>query len=661
MIASTRANGHAASSAQRRGAVIVFIDMVGYSALAARNEVLCLHLLDELRRGIMPVFLHYGGRLVKTIGDGFLLEFADACEALSCMLDVQQRVARRNAQVRPELRLWLRIGIHEGTVIVVPNGDVYGDTVNTAARVEPIAEPGEVCLTEDVYASLPPDYPARFILLGKAKLKNMGSRRIYSAAPFSSDTRARRRRIRFYWRQLKHRRALIAVLAALLSLGIAAPVSFFAFPNAQTLDDIPFDAYEEFYSGERAFNALQLPEAEAHYERAVKLAPLFAIGWERLAHVQRWNNHPRWHASLSRALELQSALPSRELELAHAMGAMVHGDDAQQEHHLKSALALAPDDAIVQFDYGDFLFHHGQYEAARVQFEKVLASNPTHHGAYDHSIWALLALGRMEDALEVATEWSFRDPSPGSVAAHGDVLIAMGRYDEALAFYDWAASMPIAEMQSLAHKPAVARYYRDGLDAALATPGLGEHHELRGTLLIHAGQTEAGLDVLRAWTRDQSDPWFWTQRYEVLRAFYLAWRGGRHDEAGEVMRSWVLHQPLPGNFGLLAALTCIEIDDMACLKTLRHQQIPSEYQTLIDGWLAAEGGDLDLGLAELNEAERRTHPRDRLALWYLQATLLERAGDHQAAQSRLSACADETQPFYAVFTGVQPRCAAARW
>src|SRR6266705_3790487 len=109
----------------------MFTDMVGYSALAQRNDNLAQELLEEHRVLLRPLFGRFNGTEIKTIGDAFLLEFHSALEAAQCAIEIQRTLAKRNHDVTAERRIELRIGIHIGDV-VPRGGDVYGDGVNIA-------------------------------------------------------------------------------------------------------------------------------------------------------------------------------------------------------------------------------------------------------------------------------------------------------------------------------------------------------------------------------------------------------------------------------------------------------------------------------------------------------------------------------------------------
>ena len=131
----------------------MFTDMVGYSALAQRNEALALELLAENQRLLRTQFPLFNGREVKTTGDGFLVEFPSALQATQCAVEIQRAVAARNGAQPGERHIQVRIGIHVGDV-VHREADMYGDGVNIAARIEPLAIGGGICLSDTVYAQV---------------------------------------------------------------------------------------------------------------------------------------------------------------------------------------------------------------------------------------------------------------------------------------------------------------------------------------------------------------------------------------------------------------------------------------------------------------------------------------------------------------------------
>ena len=133
----------------RKLAAIMFTDMVGYSALSQQNEALALALLEEHRSLLRPIFPQHNGSEIKTIGDAFLVEFASAVDAANCAIDIQKTIVAHNATVPFEKRILLRIGLHIGDV-VIDGDDILGDGVNIASRIEPLAEPGGICVSEDM-------------------------------------------------------------------------------------------------------------------------------------------------------------------------------------------------------------------------------------------------------------------------------------------------------------------------------------------------------------------------------------------------------------------------------------------------------------------------------------------------------------------------------
>ncbi len=157
---------------QRRLAAIMFTDMVGYTALAQRNETLALELLEEHRRILRSIFPRFNGTEIKTIGDAFLVEFQSALEAAQCALEIQRTLAKRNHDVSSEHRIELRIGIHVGDV-VHREGDLYGDGVNIASRIQPVAGIGGICISVDVERQIHNALEARFEKLAPVELKNV--------------------------------------------------------------------------------------------------------------------------------------------------------------------------------------------------------------------------------------------------------------------------------------------------------------------------------------------------------------------------------------------------------------------------------------------------------------------------------------------------------
>ncbi len=152
----------------------MFTDLVGFTRLGQRDEDSALRLRREHQDLLRPFFATYGGQEVKSLGDGFFVEFASAVESVRCAVEIQRALARRNASVDPAERLLLRIGLHAGDV-VEEDGDVVGDAVNVASRIEPLAEPGGICLSATVYEQVRNKLPFAIEKVGLRSLKNVES------------------------------------------------------------------------------------------------------------------------------------------------------------------------------------------------------------------------------------------------------------------------------------------------------------------------------------------------------------------------------------------------------------------------------------------------------------------------------------------------------
>src|SRR5215471_5139670 len=151
----------------RRLAAILAADAAGYSRLMGQDEAGTARALREHRVAADPVVAEHGGRIVKTTGDGVLIEFASVVGAVECALALQKLAAGRNADLPGERRMEWRAGIHLGDVLV-EGDDILGDGVNIAARLEGIAQPGGIYISEDAFRQVRGKVEVEFADLGEA-------------------------------------------------------------------------------------------------------------------------------------------------------------------------------------------------------------------------------------------------------------------------------------------------------------------------------------------------------------------------------------------------------------------------------------------------------------------------------------------------------------
>ena len=169
-------------SETRKLAAILVADVVGFSRLAGADEDRTLARLRGLRSDVIdPAIAAHHGRIVKRTGDGSIIEFRSVVDAVRCAIEVQSGMIERNAGLPPERRIEFRVGIHLGDVVEESDGDLMGDGVNIAARLEGIAKPGAICLSEDAYRQVKGRLDLAVADLGLIQLKNIAEPiRVYS-------------------------------------------------------------------------------------------------------------------------------------------------------------------------------------------------------------------------------------------------------------------------------------------------------------------------------------------------------------------------------------------------------------------------------------------------------------------------------------------------
>ncbi len=166
----------------RKLAAILVSDIVGFSRLAGADEDRILARLRTLRSDLIdPTISVHRGRVVKRTGDGSIVEFRSVVDAVRCAIELQQGLVERNAGLPSDRRIEFRVGIHLGDVVEESDGDLMGDGVNIAARLEGIAKPGAICLSEDAYRQVKGRLDLTVSDLGQTELKNIAEPiRVYS-------------------------------------------------------------------------------------------------------------------------------------------------------------------------------------------------------------------------------------------------------------------------------------------------------------------------------------------------------------------------------------------------------------------------------------------------------------------------------------------------
>jgi adenylate cyclase len=206
----------------RKLAAIFVADIVGFSRLAGADEDRILARLRTLRSDLIdPIISVHHGRIVKRTGDGSIIEFRSVVHAVRCAIEVQSGLIERNAGLPPEKRIEFRIGIHLGDVVEEADGDLMGDGVNVAARLEGICEPGQVCLSEDAYRQVKSRLELQVADLGPQSLKNIAEpvrayllRQGGAATQKSPEAKTRTRGVWTRWPALAAALALVLLAAS---------------------------------------------------------------------------------------------------------------------------------------------------------------------------------------------------------------------------------------------------------------------------------------------------------------------------------------------------------------------------------------------------------------------------------------------------------------
>jgi len=232
---------------KRQLQAVMFTDIHGYSARMGEDEQNTVRVVREHREIVRAALAQHSGREVRTIGDAFLVLFDAAVDAVQCAIAIQTALARRNQELPAKDQVHVRIGINVGDVLIGEEGELYGEAVNIAARVEPLAPPGGICVTTSVHAQVHRAVSEPFESLGEVPLKNIERPPALYVLRLGAEPSPRR--------PTRSRRALVAGAAvALTALGVGAAWLMSSWTPRAT----------------RAVAVSSIPEAEAAYEKAVE-------------------------------------------------------------------------------------------------------------------------------------------------------------------------------------------------------------------------------------------------------------------------------------------------------------------------------------------------------------------------------------------------------
>src|ERR1700730_4199607 len=224
-------------SETRKIAAILVADVVGYTRLAGADEDRTLARLRALRSDLIdPTIAVHHGRVVKRTGDGSIIEFRSVVDAVRCAIEVQTGMVERNAGLPPDKRIEFRVGVHLGDVVEEADGDLMGDGVNIVARLEGIAKPGAICLSEDAYRQVKGRLDLKVNDLGLTQLKNIAEPvRIYAlevGAQAHAKVATRSGPAQLSAPSVPRRRSVLALSALAIALLLAAGAAAWHFALA---------------------------------------------------------------------------------------------------------------------------------------------------------------------------------------------------------------------------------------------------------------------------------------------------------------------------------------------------------------------------------------------------------------------------------------------
>lgn len=414
----------------RKLAAILSVDMVGYSRLMGKDEQRTIARQKAHREELVrPKISEHHGRIVKTMGDGLLLEFPSVVEAFQCAIELQNGMAERNEEVPDEWKMLLRIGLNVGDV-VIDGDDILGDGVNIATRLQAITDAGGVTVAATAYEHLADKFDVALEDKGVQKFKNI-------ARPIHT------------WRW---------------------PVTAQQRPKVDDTDTLA--AHDLFLMGREHYWRLSKTDngyAKDLLKRAIELCPSFAPAHAYLAETLVLDCFNQWTREVNLTLEKAYELAQRAVTLdktsaqAHTAFGSVNlwrrqHDQAMLEH--QKALILDPNYADGRMGLARALHYVGRSEEGIEPIEQAMLLDPYYPGYYLHVLAQVqFQLGRYEEAVQSLTRRITRDPKTDI----SRVLLAssyghLGRIAEAR--FEWAEALRVSPRYSLEYRKQILPYKR---------------------------------------------------------------------------------------------------------------------------------------------------------------------------------------------------------
>jgi adenylate cyclase len=523
---------------QRRLAAIMSADVVGYSRLMGADETGTLSALKEIRRSLIdPVVTEYHGRLVKLMGDGALIEFASAVDAVECAVSIQRAVAERNAAIPDSASIAFRIGVNVGDVII-EGDDIYGDGVNVAARLEKLADPGGICISGMVFDQVKGKLDAGFENFGTHQVKGI-------ADP-----------IRTY-------RVASASVAGQSTAHISAPSK----PSIVVLpfDNMSGDPGQEYFSDGITED---LTTALSRFEWVFVIARNSAFTYKgKAVDVKK----------LRRELGVRYLLEGSVRKAGDRVRINAQLIDVETERHVWAQRYDRKMDDLFELQ-DDIVASIASVVGPEITFaeiERARGKRPDDLGAWDHYLRAIAAYHRMtkqdvdaaivdlKRAIEIEPEFANAHALLGQCHVHigmrGWIRPARPAFDEARRWAERAVHLsptsPEAN-QSLAFVLAVTGEAEQAIRVAQRAielnPNYAEAYSVLGHALVFFGDLEGGLAACRTAERGSPRSSRGTWLYDAMGHAYFFL--GDYDKAIEVSKKG-LHQD-PALFGALVTLAC---------------------------------------------------------------------------------------------------------